>query len=250
MEMMGCRTETHGKETLYTFLYGVKASVSAGLEGWATFYYPNWWYTCPMAIHSFIEENDLSGKKIVLFCTHGTGGLASSVEDIKESLPENCEVEENVLGVYRADITSAQDTVVDWLSQIGYKETNIMKSETTEENMERQIQIKAESGDVLVFELNDSSAASSLYEQLPLTVDIEDFSTNEKIFYPQEKLDLTDTPKAEMEIGTLAYYAPWGNVVMFYDTYSPNGDLYELGHIVSGMDKIEALTGQLQLTSK
>lgn len=212
--------------------------------------YPNWWYTCPMAIHSFIEENDLSGKKIVLFCTHGTGGLASSVEDIKESLPENCEVEENVLGVYRADITSAQDTVVDWISQIGYKETNIMKSETTEENMERQIQIKAESGDVLVFELNDSSAASSLYEQLPLTVDVEDFSTNEKIFYPPEKLDLADTPNAEMEIGTLAYYAPWGNVVMFYDTYSPNGDLYELGHIVSGMDKIEALTGQLQLTSK
>ena len=28
--------------------------------------YPNWWYTCPMAIHSFIEGNDLSGKKIVL----------------------------------------------------------------------------------------------------------------------------------------------------------------------------------------
>lgn len=212
--------------------------------------YPNWWYTCPMAIHSFIEENNLSGKKIVLFCTHGTGGLASSVEDIKESLPENCEVEENVLGVYRADITSAQDTVVDWLSQIGYKETNIIESENLEENMKREIQIKAESGDVLVFELNDSCAASALYEQLPLTVDVEAFSTNEKIFYPPKKLNLSDTPNAEMEVGTLAYYAPWGNVVMFYDTYSPNGDLYELGHIVSGVDKINSLSGKLELSVK
>ncbi len=212
--------------------------------------YPNWWYTCPMAIHSFIEENDLSGKKIVLFCTHGTGGLASSVEDIKESLPENCEVEENVLGVYRADITSAQDTVVDWLSQIGYKETNIIESENMEENMKREIQIKAESGDILVFELNDSSAASAFYEQLPLTVDVEDFSTNEKIFYPPKKLNLADTPNAEMKVGTLAYYAPWGNVVMFYDTYSPNGDLYELGHIVSGADKINSLSGKLELSVK
>lgn len=37
MEMIGCRTETHGKETVYTFLYGVKASVFAGLERKATF---------------------------------------------------------------------------------------------------------------------------------------------------------------------------------------------------------------------
>lgn len=38
--------------------------------------YPNWWYSCPMAVLSFIEENDLSGKQIYLFCSHGTGGLA------------------------------------------------------------------------------------------------------------------------------------------------------------------------------
>lgn len=37
---------------------------------------------------SFIEEYDLSDKTIVLFCTHGTDGLASSVEDIKDWLSE------------------------------------------------------------------------------------------------------------------------------------------------------------------
>lgn len=82
--------------------------------------YPNWWYTCPMAIHSFIKENDLSGKRIVLFCTHGTGGLASSINDIEEALPDYAVLEENVLGVYRPDVLDAQETVNSWLDEIGY----------------------------------------------------------------------------------------------------------------------------------
>lgn len=44
--------------------------------------YPNWWYGCPMALFSFFDENDLSGKQVYLFCSHGTGGLAGSVKDI------------------------------------------------------------------------------------------------------------------------------------------------------------------------
>ena len=44
--------------------------------------FPNWWYTAPMAVFSFIEEYDLSGKTVVPFCAHGTGGLAASVRDI------------------------------------------------------------------------------------------------------------------------------------------------------------------------
>lgn len=82
--------------------------------------YPNWWYTCPMAIHSFIEEYDLSEKEIVLFCTHGTGGLASSVEDIVADLPKSCTIEDHVLGVYRPEVSGSQKAVQDWLSVIGY----------------------------------------------------------------------------------------------------------------------------------
>ena len=40
--------------------------------------YPNWWYGVPMALLTFLEENDLSGKQVYLFCSHGTGGLADS----------------------------------------------------------------------------------------------------------------------------------------------------------------------------
>lgn len=81
--------------------------------------YPNWWYSAPMAVFSFLEENDLSGKSIVLFCSHGTGGLASSVKDISAVLPDS-QIEGNVLGVYRDDIPQSQETIQNWLEEIGY----------------------------------------------------------------------------------------------------------------------------------
>lgn len=81
--------------------------------------YPNWWYTAPMAVFSFLEEYDLSGKRVVLFCSHGTGGLASSVKDISAALP-NSTVESNVIGVYRDDVPKSRDTVKSWLKEIGF----------------------------------------------------------------------------------------------------------------------------------
>ena len=63
-------------------------------------------------------------------------------------------------------------------------------------------------------------------------------------FGPQE-LDTSDTPLAEGGAGTLAYYAPWGDVVLFYDSFSANGSLYELGEAVSGAEDISQMTGTI-----
>ncbi|HOQ51880.1 MAG TPA: flavodoxin, partial [Candidatus Atribacteria bacterium] len=35
---------------------------------------PNWWSTIAPPVATFLEENDLSGKTIIPFCTHGGGG--------------------------------------------------------------------------------------------------------------------------------------------------------------------------------
>ena len=73
-----------------------------------------------MALLSFMEQNDLSGKKIYLFCSHGTGGLANSVEDIKEVLPENAQLSENVFDIYEEDVPNSQNDVISWLEALGY----------------------------------------------------------------------------------------------------------------------------------
>lgn len=98
-------------------------------------------------------------------------------------------------------------------------------------------------GNTVVYELNDSPAAASLYEQLPLTIEVKNFGSNEKIFYPPSELDISQTPLADGGAGTLAYYAPWGDVVMFYGDYSKNSSLYELGRIVSGEERLREMTG-------
>lgn len=108
------------------------------------------------------------------------------------------------------------------------------------------IRISDEAGHTVRYTLNDSPAAESLYRQLPLTTQVENFSTNEKIFYPAA-LDLRDTPHPKMEVGTLAYYAPWGNVVLFFDEYRANSDLYELGFVADGMDQIARLSGTITI---
>lgn len=99
-------------------------------------------------------------------------------------------------------------------------------------------------GNTVLFALNDSAAARGLYEQLPLSLDVEPFSSNEQTFYPPEVLDCTDAPLAgDGGAGVLAYYKPWGDVVMFYDDFSGNGDLYRLGQAVSGVEHIAGMTG-------
>lgn len=205
--------------------------------------YPNWWYGVPMALLSFLEQNDLSGKEVYLFCSHGTGGLANSVSLITEAAP-GAVISDNIFDCYEEDASSSQENIQNWVAELGYAGTD--SAETEADDMARQIAVQF--GDnTVIYELNDSTAADSLYTQLPLTVEVEDYSTNEKIFYPPQELDTGDAPTAQSGAGTLAYYAPWGDVVMFYDAYSPNASLYELGQAVSGGELVGQMTGTVTI---
>jgi hypothetical protein len=125
--------------------------------------------------------------------------------------------------------------------------TLIVYSNASENQMAIKISVKA-NGNTTVFELNNSPAAKDLYAQLPLSITVENYSDNEKIFYPPKKLNTTDTPLADGgRAGTLAYYAPWGDVVMFYRGFSSAPGLYELGHVTSGSEYIPEMSGSIQI---
>ena len=81
--------------------------------------YPNWWYGVPMALLSFLEENDLSGKQVYLFCSHGTGGLANSVEQITEATP-NAVISDNIFDCYEEEAASSQGDIQSWVAELGY----------------------------------------------------------------------------------------------------------------------------------
>ena len=79
--------------------------------------YPNWYGTLPMALMTFLEENDLSGKTIAPFCTHGGGRWGESVETIKRLCPRSTLLEG--LAVEGGLVKSSQGDVADWLRKLG-----------------------------------------------------------------------------------------------------------------------------------
>ena len=52
---------------------------------------------------------------------------------------------------------------------------------------------------------------------------------------------------AQAGAGTLAYFAPWGDVVFFYGDYNENPGLFELGQAVSGGDLVSGMTGTITI---
>lgn len=59
------------------------------IDGYDEIYlgFPNYWSTMPMAVFTFLEHFDFSGKVIKPFCTHEGSGMGSSVSDIKKLCP-------------------------------------------------------------------------------------------------------------------------------------------------------------------
>lgn len=109
------------------------------------------------------------------------------------------------------------------------------------------VQITTEDGSSVIFELNDSPAATSLYNQLPLSIELEDYAGSEKIFYPPKELDTSNSPIAQGPAGTLAYYAPWGDVAIFYSECNGSTGLYELGEAISNTELIPIMSGKAKI---
>jgi len=80
--------------------------------------YPNWWGTMPMAMFTFLEQYDLSGKTIVPFCTHGGGGFGRGPTDIANLCPGADILQ--VFSVNGSSVSHAQNDVADWLRGLGY----------------------------------------------------------------------------------------------------------------------------------
>ena len=59
--------------------------------------FPIWWYVAPTIINTFLESYDFSGKKIILFATSGGSKFGKTVEELKVSVPDSCEIIEGKL---------------------------------------------------------------------------------------------------------------------------------------------------------
>src|ERR687896_1276657 len=72
-------------------------------------------------------------------------------------------------------------------------------------------------GKIFIGTLHDNPTANDFLSLLPLTVTLEDYAATEKITYLPRKLATAGSPEgSKPAVGDIAYYAPWGNLALFY----------------------------------
>lgn len=80
--------------------------------------YPNWWSDMPMAVYSFLDAYDLSGKTVIPFVTSGGSGFSNTLSAIQDAEPNATVLEGLSLGA--AEATNAETEIISWLQDLGY----------------------------------------------------------------------------------------------------------------------------------
>lgn len=100
---------------------GARPALSTHVENMADYDviflgYPNWWGDLPMALYTFLDEYDLSGKVIVPFCTHGGSALSGTVNSIRSAEP-GAEVREG-FALRDSATADSENTVTSWVKSL------------------------------------------------------------------------------------------------------------------------------------
>ena len=76
--------------------------------------YPNYWGTMPMAVFTFLEHYDFTGKTIHPFCTHEGSGMGRSEADIKRLCPGA--IVTPGLAIHGSAAAKAEKDIRNWLN--------------------------------------------------------------------------------------------------------------------------------------
>ena len=79
--------------------------------------YPNYWGTMPMAVYTFLENFDFSGKTILPLCTNEGSGMGSSEREIRKTCP-GADVKRG-LPVTGSTAANSKSSVERWLKANG-----------------------------------------------------------------------------------------------------------------------------------
>lgn len=97
--------------------------------------------------------------------------------------------------------------------------------------------------------LDDTAAARDFAALLPLRLDLSDFHATEKVADLPSRLSTDGSPDAApARTGDIAYYAPWGNLALFYRDFPRSPGLVILGRIDGPLDALTGGDGEPTMT--
>ena len=94
-------------------------------------------------------------------------------------------------------------------------------------------------GAVITATLDDIETSRDCFALLPLTLILEDYAATEKISDLPRRLSTNGAPPGSTPVaGDISYYAPWGNLALFYRGAGRASGLVKLGKIDSGVEAL------------
>lgn len=87
--------------------------------------------------------------------------------------------------------------------------------------------------------LEDNATAKAFAQLLPMELTLQDYNRTEKISDLPKKLTTTGAPSGiTPTTGDIAYYAPWGNLAIYYRDFPYSIGLVKLGRIDLGIEEL------------
>jgi hypothetical protein len=101
---------------------------------------------------------------------------------------------------------------------------------------------------VLTATLVDSQTSQDFVSLLPLTLTLEDYAGTEKISDLPRRLSIEGAPAgSDPSVGDITYYAPWGNLALFYRDFGYASGLVILGKLDGAIEAL-AVPGAVSAT--
>lgn len=201
--------------------------------------YPVWASDVPQAVLSFLNEYDLTGKTVVPFCTHDGYGAGRSYDTIKEA--SHAAVFTNGIAIQSEDILYSENSVIEWLTDIGMME---------QQNKQTAITIKV--GDnILDGVIYNTALAQEIKDKFPLTISMVGYGNREYYggvdFYPEN----VEGGQKTFENGDITYCEAHHNMAIFYaQTDNPilSVDVIPIGKVTSDLSVFENIGNKEEIT--
>lgn len=127
----------------------------------------------------------------------------------------------------------------------GNNATETPPNATKEQNSGTRVKISNDRHELFAV-LNDSPTARDFLSLLPMTIAMKDYSGSAKISYPDRKLSAAGAPAGVAPaVGGFTYYAPYGDIAIWYTDSAYVESLIQLGEITEGLENLKHLEGQV-----
>jgi hypothetical protein len=102
-----------------------------------------------------------------------------------------------------------------------------------------KIQMRVDGIVIATATLDNNASARDFAARLPLNLVLKDYAATEKVADLPAALSTKGAPRGyKPSTGDIGYYAPWGNLAIYYKDFAFSDGLVRLGRLDSGLDTL------------